>query len=115
MLDCRVENEGTNWRQGTTGYTVIDGFGACAHRGEGADVGGEYFMMTWWSRCIGHYFLRRVVTLEGFRTAKRPTWIEAWGDLGNCDTETEPSPPFAPVMRTVPFELAMVDVVWYSL
>ena len=54
VLDCRVENERTNWRQGATGYTVIDGFGACAHRGEGADVEGEYFMMTWWSRYIGH-------------------------------------------------------------
>jgi hypothetical protein len=36
----------------------------------------------------------------------------AWGDLRNCDTKAEPSPTFAPVIRTVPFELAIVDVMW---
>jgi len=49
--------------------------------------------------------------LEGLRTAKRPTWAEAWEDLRNCYMKMAPSPPFAPVMRTMPIELAIVDVV----
>jgi hypothetical protein len=51
----------------------------------------------------------RVVVAEWLQTAEA---YLAWGDLRNCDTKAEPSPTFAPVIRTVPFELAIVDVVW---